>query len=147
MTLRELSSLPAQRIIPNLVVSDIDAAVKFYEKVFQSEVILQNTLPGGSISQVRLRIGNSLFVVSEQRTNVEVRTPSPSSLECKSVWLELIVDDLDAALERASDAGGKVSFTSDAKPCIGDRVCEVTDPFGHIWRLSMFIDDGGALCI
>ena len=25
MTLRELSSLPAQRIIPNLVVSDIDA--------------------------------------------------------------------------------------------------------------------------
>ena len=117
MTLRELSSLPAQRIIPNLVVSDIDAAVKFYEKV------------------------------SEQRSNVEVRTPSPSSLECKSVWLELIVDDLDAALERASDAGGKVSFTSDAKPCIGDRVCEVTDPFGHIWRLSMFIDDGGALCI
>ena len=114
MTLRELSSLPAQRIIPNLVVSDIDAAVKFYEKVFQSEVILQNTLPGGSISQVRLRIGNSLFVVSEQRSNVEVRTPSPSSLECKSVWLELIVDDLDAALERASDAGGKVSFTSDA---------------------------------
>jgi len=61
--------------------------------------------------------------------------------------MELLVEDLDTALKRALDAGGKVCLTSSTDHCIGEKVLAITDTVGQTWLLSTFINDGGALCI
>jgi PhnB protein len=126
----------------------VEAAVEFYQRAFGAEIILRDTKPQGSTAYARLRIGNSLLIVSNQeRSKDGMQTGSPSTLGGTSICLELFVDDFDAALERALLAGGMVSTDSIAGPFIGDRSIALWDPFGHLWTLSTFIDDAGALCI
>ena len=148
MMLEGSNTLPGWGIVPNIAVRDVDLAVQFYQKAFGSEVILRHPKPDGSISHARLRIGNSLLILSsDDRLDGVTRTGSPSTLENTSVSLELFVDDFDGALERALLAGAEMSKAPETEACIGDRVCSLVDPFGHRWMLSTFIDDSGALCI
>lgn len=148
MMLEGSNTLPGWGIVPNIAVRDVDLAVQFYQKAFGSEVMLRHPKPDGSISHARLRIGNSLLILSsDDRLDSVTRTGSPSTLENTSVSLELFVDDFDGALERALLAGAEMSKAPETEACIGDRVCLLVDPFGHRWMLSTFIDDSGALCI
>ena len=148
MMLEGSNTLPGWGIVPNIAEPDEDMAVQFYQKAFGWEVILRHPKPDGSISHARLRIGNSLLILSsDDRLDGVTRTGSPSTLENTSVSLELFVDDFDGALERALLAGAEMSKAPETEACIGDRVCSLVDPFGHRWMLSTFIDDSGALCI
>jgi len=148
MTLEDTNSRAGRCVAPHIVVRDVAAAVQFYQRAFGGEVILSDTTSSGPTHFVCLRIGNSSFiVVGESHQSDVLRTNSPSSLGATSVTFELFVDDFDAAFERASLAGAEPSTGSEAGPSFGDRTSALRDPFGHIWMISTFIEDGGALCI
>jgi PhnB protein len=146
MTIEGTNARVGWCVAPHIVVRDVAAAIQFYQRAFDAEVVLSDTTSAGSIQSARLRIGNSSFIVAgESHPSDVLRTKSPSSLGGTSVSLELFVDDFDAAFERASLAGAEPSTV--AGPCVGDRVSALRDPFGHIWIISTFIEDGGALCV
>jgi PhnB protein len=148
MTIQGSNILAGFGIAPKIIVEDVESAVDFYQKAFGAEVIIRETKSQGSIAYARLTMGNSSVLVSKQEgSQDDFRTGSPSMLGGTSVILELFVDDFDAALERAVLAGGKVSTAPIVGPCVGDRVSAIADPFGHIWMLSTFINDAGALCL
>src|SRR5260370_1366642 len=66
---------------------------------------------------------------------VELMGGSPLTDGGTSAIVELLVEDVDAAYQRALDAGANVKFRPDDS-FYGDRVGHFTDPFGHTWSLS-----------
>jgi PhnB protein len=136
-----------RNIAPTIVVRAVDEAVQYYQKALGAVVIVGGSKPDGSSAYAKLRIGNSNVMVSDERIFGEgLRAGSPPALGGVTAIFELFVDDLDAAFERALSAGG-VRLAPTVEPFYGDRVCMFSDPFGHVWSLSTFIDDGGPLCI
>ena len=60
---------------------------------------------------------------------------APESLGATTTILEYYVDDVDAAYQRAIDAGAKAMLPI-CDAFYGDRFGWVLDPFGHLWALG-----------
>ena len=60
---------------------------------------------------------------------------SPKSLKGSPVTLHLYVEDVDAFVKRAVDAGAKLTMPV-ADMFWGDRYGKIEDPFGHQWSIG-----------
>jgi PhnB protein len=136
-------------ISPNLIVKDATAAMAFYQRVFGAEPLYVSRLPNGKVLHAQMRIGESVFLVSEEamgmpeaqfaRFEQGMRTRSPHTLGGTSCVIELYVDDVDETFRRALDAGGKAKApVSDT--FYGDRLGQFEDPFGHVWGVGQVIE-------
>lgn len=65
---------------------------------------------------------------------------APESLGATSTILELYVDDVDAAFQRAVAAGAKPMMPV-RNAFFGDRFGWVLDPFGHLWSLATVVEE------
>ena len=130
------------RITPHLVVRDAERAVDFYERALGAVELYRSPLPGGAGMHFHLRIGRTMVMVTDEMPERAEDPGSPSSplrspktLGATTMVLELFVDDVDAAYERAVRAGGEPTLpVSDT--FWGDRYGWITDPFGHVWALA-----------
>ena len=52
----------------------------------------------------------------------------------------MYVDDVDAAVKQAVDAGATITMPVDDQ-FWGDRFGTITDPFGHVWAIATHIED------
>jgi uncharacterized glyoxalase superfamily protein PhnB len=124
-------------ITPQLVVSDVAAAIDWYSKGFGAHELLRNAAPDGKIMHSELLLGDSrFFVVDEFPGSMK----SPLSLGGSPVTLHLYVTDVDALFDRAVGAGATVVMPV-ADQFWGDRYGMLTDPFGHRWSLASRIED------
>ena len=123
-----MSSLAAQ-----LSVRNGREAVEFYKAAFGAQVIYR---VGGSNEHAevvaQLSIGDSTFWVADE--SPEHLNFSPESVGGGTVRLLLTVDDPDAVVERAVDAGAtEVAPVADD---YGWRVGRIVDPYGHHWEIG-----------
>ncbi len=121
------------RVTPHLVVNGAAAAIEFYKKAFGA--VEEARLPGdkGRIMHAMIRIhGDAVMLVDEMP---EWGALGPRSLKGSPVTLHLYVEDVDAAVKRAVDAGAKVTMPV-ADMFWGDRYGKIEDPFGHHWSLA-----------
>ena len=135
---------------PNLIVRNAAKAVAFYARVFGAEQLYVWRLPNGTVLHAQLRIGESVFLVSEETMGMPeaqfakfekgMRTRSPETLGGTSCVIELYVDDVDATFRRALDAGGKVKAPP-TDQFYGDRVGHFEDPFGHVWGVGQVLEE------
>ena len=123
------------------MVRNADQAIEFYRRAFGAVELYCSPLPGGKGVHAHLRIANSMVMITDENTESEemghlaVGFASPQTLGGTSMLLELLVDDVDAAFQRALDAGAKPALP--VSDCFwGDRYAWVTDPFGYIWALA-----------
>ena len=86
---------------------------------------VRTTRPDGRIANVQVAIGTSTVMVSEATSRFP---PSRASFY-------LYVEDADAAVRRALDAGGELVMEVADMP-YGDRQGGVADPSGNIWWIS-----------
>ena len=80
----------------------------------------------------QLSVGDASFWVSDEAP--AHGNFSPESLGGGSVRLLLVVDDPDAAIERARVAGAVVMYPAADEH--GWRLGRVVDPFGHEWEIG-----------
>ena len=135
---------------PNLIVRDAARAAAFYEHVFGAQQLYVSRLPNGAVLHAQLRIGESVFLVSEEnmgmaeaqfaRFETGMRTRSPETLGGTSCVIELYVDDVDATFRRAQDAGAQVKMPV-TDQFYGDRVGQFEDPFGHVWGVGQVVEE------
>ena len=121
------------RITPHLVCSGAAQAIDFYKKAFGA--VEEARLPGegGKLMHAMVRIhGDAVMLVDEMP---EWGVLSPRSLKGSPVTLHLYVEDVDAAVKRAVDAGAKVTMPV-ADRFWGDRYGKIEDPFGHHWSIA-----------
>ncbi|AOW94236.1 glyoxalase [Rhodococcus sp. WMMA185] len=85
----------------------------------------------GHIGHAELRLQTGMIYLAEEFPQMGLTAPESGAT---SVTMVLPVDDTDAVLERAHDAGGTVERGSSEN--FGRRTATLTDPFGHRWILS-----------
>ena len=125
-------------VTPYLVVENAAAAIEHYEKAFGAKVRGRMEAPGGKIGHAELEIGDSLVMLSDPFPQRSTRPPNELGGTSTSVFM--YVEDVDAVVERAIDAGATVTMEV-ADQFWGDRFGSVQDPFGHVWSIATHVKD------
>ena len=126
------------RVTPHLICAGAAKAIEFYEKAFGA--VEEARLPGqdGRLMHAVIRIhGDAVMLVDEMP---EWGALSPKSLKGSPVTLHLYVEDVDAFVKRAVDAGAKLTMPV-ADMFWGDRYGKIEDPFGHHWSVATHVRD------
>jgi uncharacterized glyoxalase superfamily protein PhnB len=120
-------------VTPPLICAGAADAIGFYVKAFGA--VEESRLPGpdGKVMHAMLRIGDSAIMLADEFP--ECGGFSPKSLNGSPVTLHLYVQDVDAAMKRAADAGAEVIMPAQDM-FWGDRYGQVRDPYGHRWSLA-----------
>lgn len=104
--------------------------VDFLTAAFGAEAIMRHDAPNGTVGHARIRIGNSIVMVSEAHGRYQ---PMPAGVY-------MYVENADEVYERAIRAGASVLYPIADMP-YGDRMGGVTDPFGNEWYIASHFRD------
>jgi PhnB protein len=127
-------------ITPYLVQHDAKRAIEFYKKAFGAEPRVSMPGPDGKIMHAELKIGDSVFFLSDEVPEMSPEAKSPQSAGCVTASMFLYVPDVDTVFKKAVDAGARV-VQPVADMFWGDRFGKVADPFGHHWLLATHKED------
>ena len=125
-------------VTPYLAVEDASAAIDYYKQAFGAKERVRMEAPDGSIGHAELEIGDSLVMLADPMPQSTTRPPN--ELGGTSAGVFLYVEDVDAVVGRAVDAGAKVTMEV-ADQFWGDRFGTIRDPFGHIWSIATHVED------
>lgn len=112
-------------------------AIDFYKAAFGAEETMRFEIEG-KVAHAEIAIGDSLLMLAEEWP--EGNRFSAETLGRSPVSIQLMVPDVDAVVERAVAAGGKVMMPV-ANQFYGRRQGTVVDPFGYVWRISTVTED------
>lgn len=124
-------------LLINIDVPDIDRGIAFYTQAF-----------GLAVSR---RLGEDAAELSGWPVPVYLLQKEPGSVGAGSdsrsyerhwtpVHLDIVVDDMDAALSRAREAGAVVE--QDVQTAVWGQMASLADPFGHGLCLIKFLNRG-----
>jgi PhnB protein len=124
----DYESIGLRAVRPYLIVSNADAAIDFYCRVFEASELERHTTPAGGVAHAKLQVGETILEMGEH--------PDAGNREVQRlprVGLRLYVTDVDDTYVRALAAGA----TGDAPSgrLQGSRSASVYDPFGLTWWL------------
>ena len=125
-------------LTPYLTVRNAAAALDFYKRAFGADETFRVASPDGKVGHAEIRIGNSPIMLSDEYP--EMGATSPEAIGGSPVMLHLYVENVDALVERAVQAGGKLDRPV-ADQFYGDRGGMITDPFGHKWWIATHVED------
>ncbi len=139
-----------RRVVAHLLVHNLEKAIDFYRSAFGAQVLYRSAIPPESkVLHAHLKIADSVVQLSEENMGMPeevyseyetgLRTCSPQALNGTSVILEMYVDDVDAAFQRAIEAGATPKIPV-ANAFYGDCYGQLTDPFGHVWALATVLE-------
>lgn len=120
-----------------LRVKNAGAAIEFYKKAFSVKEKFRLTEPSGRIGHSELDFGSTTVMVSEEYP--EYGIVAPQSIGGTGVGIHLHVDDCDALIARAVEAGATV-VRKPQDHFYGERSGTVRDPFGHEWLIGHEIE-------
>jgi PhnB protein len=125
-------------LTPYLSVHDAAQAIEFYKRAFGAKE--RGVMPGpdGKIAHAELEIGDSVIMLADPFEQSSV-TP-PKELGGRSGALFMYVEDVDAVVQQAVDAGAEVTMPVEDQ-FWGDRYGKVADPFGHEWQIATHAED------
>ena len=124
-------------LAPHLVCRGAGAAMDFHKQAFAAEELMRLPGPDGRLMHGTLKINGCMVMYADEFEDVVAanRTSSPQSLGGTSVALHLVVDDCDAWIARAAQAGCKVVHPA-ADMFWGDRYGQIECPWGHRWSIA-----------
>jgi PhnB protein len=125
-------------VTPYLTLDDAAAAIDYYKRAFGAKERVRMDTPDGKVGHAELEIGDSLVMVSDEFPQGSTR--SPKELGGTTAGAFLYVEDVDAVVKRAVDAGATVTMEV-ADQFWGDRFGSITDPFGHSWSIATHVED------
>jgi PhnB protein len=121
-----------------LAVDDAARAIEYYTKAFGAKEIVRMDAPGGKIGHAELEVGDSRIMLSDPFPQASTRPPKELGGTSASVFM--YVEDVDAVVKQAVDAGATVAMEV-ADQFWGDRFGTITDPFGHVWSIATHVED------
>ena len=129
MTMNSAAARPALSVM--LIVSDADAAVRWYTNVLGAGRLWDLAGVAG------LDLGGAPFFVHEAVPG-KSREPSPTAVGLTTTRVEVFIDEPDEFINRAAQAGAthvEAVAVHDA-PWGPHRQGGFTDPFGHRWSVG-----------
>jgi PhnB protein len=127
-----------QELFAYLAVHDADKAIEFYGAAFGAKEKYRLVEPGGRIGHAELDFGGITVMLSDEYPELGCR--GPRAYAGTPVTIHLHVDDCDAFIARAVDAGATIERAAQDQ-FYGERSGTVRDPFGHRWSIGHHIED------
>jgi PhnB protein len=127
-------------VTPYLSVRNAAAAIDFYVRAFGALELMRLAEPSGKIGHAELRIARARIMLADEYP--EIPSVGPETLGGTSVGLSIYVEDVDAFVTRAVEAGATLDRPIKDE-LYGDRSATLMDPFGHRWFFSTRLEDVG----
>ena len=125
-------------LIPYITLANPRAAMELYKKALNASVTVIMDGPGGSVMHAEMSIAEQRFMLSGEWPGMST-APSNRS----PVNFMLYVDNVEAALKQASEAG--MSTVSEPQTMFwGDRVAKAQDGHGYEWTFAQQVEDVSA---
>src|SRR5215216_1976356 len=125
-------------VTPYLAVDNAAEAIEWYKKALGAKERGRMEAPGGAIGHAEVEIGDSVVMLSDPFP--QASTKPPKELGGTSMSIFMYVEDVDAAVKEAVDAGATVLMEV-ADQFWGDRFGTIQDPFGHTWSIATHVED------
>lgn len=125
-------------LTPYLAVDGAAEAIEYYKQAFGAKERVRMDGPEGKIAHAELEIGDSVVMLSDPFP--QATSKSPRELGGTTGGVFMYVEDVDATVKQAVDAGGEVTMEV-ADQFWGDRFGSVRDPFGHEWSIATHVED------
>jgi PhnB protein len=125
-------------LTPTIAVDDAAEAIEFYKRAFGATERMRMPGPDGRIAHAELEIGDSVLMLADPFPHASARPPKELGGTSGSVLI--YVEDVDAVVQQAVDAGATVTMAIEDM-FWGDRFGSVTDPFGHSWQIATHVED------
>jgi PhnB protein len=125
-------------VTPHIICAGAAEAIEFYKKAFGATEMFRLPGPDGKLMHGSIRIGDSAVMLAEE--NEKHGIFGPKRLNGSPVIIHLYVEDADAFVARAAEAGANVTMPV-AEMFWGDRYGRLQDPFGHMWSVSTHVRD------
>lgn len=125
-------------LFPYLHVTNANAAIEFYTRVFGAREKFRLTEPGGRVGHAEIDFNGTTLMLSDEFPDYGVR--GASTLGATPVTIHLHVDNADAVIERAVQAGATLE-TAAKDQFYGERSGCIRDPFGHRWSIGHRIEE------
>ncbi len=120
-------------VTPHLVAQDAAAALAFYVRAFGAVERYRLVEPSGKIGHAELSIGDAVVMVCDEYP--DFGAVSPAAYGGSPVKLLVYVDDCDAVVARAVEAGATL-LRPVKDQFHGDRSGMVVDPAGFTWTIA-----------
>ena len=124
-------------ITPYLIVQGGERAIAFYRSALGAREVMRMA-EAGKVRHAELEIGDSRVMLADEHP--ELNALSPKTIGGTPVSLHLYVEDVDAVVARAVEAGAKI-LRPVADQFYGDRTGGIEDPFGHRWFIATHKED------
>lgn len=121
-----------------LHVKDAAKAIDFYVRAFGAREKFRLAEPSGRIGHAELDFGGSTLMLADEFPEYDLR--GPTAFGATTVTLHIHVDDADAVIRRAVEAGASV-IREPKDEFYGERSGRIRDPFGHEWSIGHHIED------
>jgi PhnB protein len=125
-------------VTPYLIVDGAARAIEFYKQAFGAVEIFRMESSEGRVGHAEIKIGDSHVMLADEHPEMGAR--GPRSFGGSPISLALYVEDVDAVVNRAVEAGAKLTRPV-ADQFYGDRTGGVEDPFGHAWYVATHVED------
>ncbi len=123
---------------PKLVVRGVDRALEFYRQVFSAEPLMSLADKDGQVVHAEMDLGGCRLMLADEVERYG--SQSPQSLGGSPCHLHVYVEDTDAVVKAAVDAGAKLLIPV-SEQFYGDRTGRFEDPFGHVWIVATRVED------
>ena len=134
----EAVSEKLNRVTPYLIMSDANAAIEFYKKVFGARELSRMTIINDKIGHAELQIGNASVMLADEFPEWGMK--GARTIGDSPVMLMLFVGDVDKVVSLAVESGAKI-LSPVQNQFYGDRSGSVEDPFGHKWTIASHVED------
>ena len=125
-------------VTPYLIVNGAARAIEFYKQAFGATETFRMERPDGRVGHAEIKIGDSHVMLADEHPEMGAR--GPQAIGGSPISLVLYVEDVDATVNRAVEAGAKLTRPV-ANQFYGDRTGGVEDPFGHAWYVATHVED------
>lgn len=126
-------------VTPSLVIKDGTRAIEFYRKALGARQNSRMDAPDGSMLHAEIQIGSSVIMLNNEHGDhpghAENCPVAPSEMKGTTSSFYVYVEDVDAAMKRAVEAGAQ-SIMPVMDMFWGDRMGNIKDPFGYIWTIA-----------
>lgn len=123
-------------VTPYLYIRGAASAIDYYKQVFGAKEIMR--MPGGKVMHAELRIGDSIVMLADENSQMDVL--SPQSVGGVASSLLVYLENVDAVVQKAVDAGARL-IRPVQNQFYGDRSGTISDPFGHHWTVATHVED------
>lgn len=127
---------------PYIIVTDVEKAYDFYEKVFGFEKVFAKAEEDGTITHAEMKYKDQMIMLGKAGA-YDGKTAPPRTTGVESpINLYLYTENVDDFFEKAQSKGATV-LGQPEDMFWGDRMCRLQDLDGYLWCFATLIPGKG----